>query len=689
MLNNSKKMTLDRKIYKTEVDGSLLELEISNMAGQANAAVLGRWGETVVLATVVMGKNETQGDFFPLTVDYEERFYAAGKIIGSRFIRRESRPSDEAILSARLIDRTIRPLFDNRMRREVQVVVTVLAYDETHDPDLISLLAVSTALGISDVPWRGPVGGARFVLRENDRLNYQAFFAGTKDRMNMIEFEGLEILEEKASQIFAKAEEGIKKLVEFQEGIIKEVGKTKAEIKIAEPDPRIKKLVSDFIKDDLASAIKNKEINELKVQLLNHLKAAGENGETIKIADYLYENSVDEFVHENILERNERPDGRALDELRPLYAETSLFKRTHGSGFFMRGNTHLLAVATLASPGQEQLVETMEETTKKRFMLHYNFPGFSVGEISRPRGPGRREIGHGNLASKAIRNLIPTKEEFPYTIRIVAETLSSNGSSSMATACATSLALMDAGVPMKKHVAGIAMGLMVRDSRYKILTDIQGPEDHHGDMDFKVAGTRDGITAIQMDVKIDGITREIFEKTLVQTKKARLQILEVLEEAMPGPKKELSPYAPAIKILKIDPDRIGELIGPGGKTINGIIDAAGGKGKVAIDIEEDGTVFVSSENKEMLDRALQMVASLFKEYAIGEVLEGTVIKTLDFGAIIDLGGKRDGMVHVSELKEGFVKNVTDVVKVGDRVRVKVVKIENGKIGLSMKGMKQG
>lgn len=680
-------MALERKTYTTEVNGSPLELEISNIAGQANAAVLGRWGETVVLATVVMGKNDVTGDFFPLTVDYEERFYAAGKIIGSRFVRRESRPSDEAILSARLIDRTIRPLFDGRMRREVQVVVTILAYDETHDPDLVSLIAVSTALGISDVPWNGPVGGVRFDVRDGERLRYQAFFAGTAERVNMIEFEGQEIEEKEAVGIFQEAEKEMKRLADFQKKIISSEGKKKVVVALSEPDSGVQAMVKKFLSDKLENALKHKSLGELKDEMFEYLKSLGESSDVMKAASYIYEKVIDEIVHENIIKKEKRPDGRKLDELRPLYGEVGIFKRTHGSGLFMRGNTHLLAVATLGSPAQEQLVETMEETGKKRFMLHYNFPGFSVGEISRPRGPGRREIGHGNLASKAVRNMIPLKDDFPYTIRIVAETLSSNGSSSMATVCATSLALMDAGVPIKKHVAGIAMGLMSdKDGNYKILTDIQGPEDHHGDMDFKVAGTRDGITAIQMDVKIDGITKEIFEKTLHQTRKARLEILDVLESVIREPREELSPYAPAIKILKIDPTRIGELIGPGGKTINGIIAAAGGS--VAIDIDDDGTVFISSDKKEQLEKAVLLVSDIFKEYSIGEIVEGTVVKILEFGAIVDLGGKRDGMIHVSELKEDFVKKVEDVVRVGDRVRAKIVKLENGKMGLSLKGVAQ-
>ncbi|MEK7162589.1 MAG: polyribonucleotide nucleotidyltransferase, partial [Patescibacteria group bacterium] len=451
--------------------------------------------------------------------------YAAGKIIGSRFIRREGRPSDEATLSARLIDRTIRPLFDQRLRREVQVTITVLAYDEKNDPDSIALLAASTALGISDIPWNGPVAGVSLKSGEGEK-GYSAFFAGTENRVNMIEFEGDETPEKKASELFEKGETAIKKLVAFEKSITKEIGKPKAVIVFGEPDPRIKKVVMDFISSTLPKAIKEKNLGGLKSELMEHLKNSGEEADAFKAADHIFESAIDERVHESILKNNERPDGRKLDEVRDLYAEVGLFKRTHGSGLFMRGDTQILAVTTLASPAAEQLIETMEGSGRKRFMLHYNFPNFSTGETGRSRGPGRREIGHGALALKAVRAMIPPKDIFPYTIRVVAETLSSNGSSSMASACATSLSLMDAGVPIKKPVAGIAMGLMMgqvtsdKRQEYKILTDIQGPEDHHGDMDFKVAGTDEGVTAIQMDVKVDGITREIFERTLEQGKKA-------------------------------------------------------------------------------------------------------------------------------------------------------------------------
>lgn len=669
-------MDLQKKVYKTRVDDKEFTLEISKIAGKANAAVLGRSGDTVVLATVVMSKEDKGGDFFPLTVDFEERFYAAGKIIGSRFIRREGRPSDEAVLSARLIDRAIRPLFNSRLRREVQVVATVLSYDEKNDPDEIALLSVSLALHISDIPWNGPVAGLK--VEDND---IKAFFAGTSRKVNMIEFEGKEVKEEKLCEIFEKTFEKIKKLNEFQENIKKEIGKEKAVVTLEEPSESLKLEIKNFIGKDLYTSLKLKEIDNLKSRLFEHLVNKG-FGDYLKIAEVVFEEEVDNFVHQLALEREERVDGRKLDEIRDLYAEVGLFSRTHGSALFIRGETQVLAITTLATPDAEQIVETMETSGKKRFMLHYNFPGFATGEISRSKGPGRREIGHGNLAAKAINGVLPTKEEFPYTIRVVAETLSSNGSSSMASTCAASLSLMDAGVPIKKQVAGISIGLMSNDKNYKLLTDIQGPEDHYGDMDFKVAGTDEGVNAIQMDVKIEGITLDIFKNALEEAKKARLKILDFMNKVIKEPRKNLSPYAPKIVFLQIPKEKIGELIGPGGKVINGILQAA--NNEVSITIEEDGKVFISGHSEELLNSTLALVKSVIREYTVGEIVEGVVSKILDFGAIVDLGGGQDGMIHISELKDGYVKKVDDVLKVGDKVRVKIIKVENGRISLSLK-----
>lgn len=680
-------MNLEKKQFTTTLSGAPVTIEVSRLAGQANAAVIGRLGDTTVLVTVVMGKNDTQLDYFPLSVDYEERFYASGKILGSRFVRREGKPSDDAILSGRIIDRTIRPLFDQRLRREVQVTITVLTYDEIHDPEEIGLLTTSVALMISDIPWNGPVAGVRHETKENPNgKTFSSFFSGTKDFINMIEFSGKEIDKQTLKNVFEEAHKEIKNLVSFQENITKEIGKKKAEVMIPEPTEETKNIIRTFLRGKIEDALKMRGIEQLKNDLFEYLKTLENAGDALQYGEYIFETEVDTFVHELALNEGKRVDGRSFDQIRDLYAGVGILPRMHGTGLFIRGETQVLAVATLASPAQEQLIETMEATTKKRFMLHYNFPKFSTGEVGRSRGLGRREIGHGALAAKAVEQVIPPKEEFPYTIRIVAETLSSNGSSSMASTCAATLALMDAGVPIKKPVAGIAIGLMTGlNGNYKILTDIQGPEDHYGDMDFKVTGTDEGITAVQMDVKIGGINPEIFIDALNAAEKARMQLLEVIKSAIKEPRKELSAYAPLIKIHKINPEKIGIVIGPGGKTINGIIEKCGGK--ISIDIDEDGTVYVSGTDHAGVLKGLDEVVSLTREYKIGDVVEGPIVRVLEFGAIVDLGGGQDGMIHVSELKDGFVKKVDDVVKVGDRVTAKVIRAEEGKIGLSIKAMK--
>ncbi|OGY62172.1 MAG: polyribonucleotide nucleotidyltransferase [Candidatus Harrisonbacteria bacterium RIFCSPHIGHO2_01_FULL_44_13] len=709
-------MDLQRKQFKMDFHGRPLSLEVSRLAEQATASVLGRYGDTAVLVTVVMSDKEKSVDYFPLVVDYEERFYAAGKILGSRFIRREGRPSEEAILSGRLIDRTIRPLFDQRLRREVQLVVTILEIDEENDPDFITLLTASAALGISEIPWDGPVAGVKIFYDGQEAIfnplnsgikkrwpaekAFVSFVAGTTDRINMIELEGIDAEEADIARIYADAQKEIAHLADWQKKIIKEIGASKAAIHLAEPDQTLVTAVKSFLHKDqrLTKAMYAKDkqeremkISELKELLKGHLLAEEHDEKEIAAADHIFENEIDELVHRKILESNERPDGRKLDEVRELHAEVGLFKRTHGSALFIRGNTQALVVTTIAPPGSEQLVETMEFSGKRRFMLHYNFPPYSVGEVGRIGFTGRREIGHGALAEKAVRNLIPPQEEFPYTIRVVSEIISSNGSSSMATACGASLSLMDAGVPIKKAVAGIAMGMMVnqepgagnREPVYKILTDIQGPEDHHGDMDLKAAGTEDGVRAIQMDVKIDGLTNQMLVEALAQAKKARLEILKSMNKAISASRKELSPYAPMVLTLDINPSQIGDVIGPGGKIINGIIARTGA---LTIDIEQTGKVFIAGASRQIAEAAYKEVAAIVKEYQVGDVVEGTVVRILDFGAIVEFGPGRDGMVHVSELKEGYVKKVEDVVKLGDFVKARIVRIENGKIGLSIKAL---
>lgn len=693
-----------KKEFSLEVAGKPFKFTVSRLAEQATSSIIGQYGDTSVLATVVMGNKDREIDYFPLSVDYEERFYAAGKIIGSRFMRREGRPSEDAILSGRLIDRTIRPLFSNKMRRDIQIVITILSYDEQNDPDFVALTTASAALAISEIPWDGPVAGVKIVkkksgelvinptneeLENKDNISFDAFVSGTGDKINMIEFAGNESKEDEIIEAFSQAHEEIKKIIAFQKDLVSKIGKSKVQIALVEPSEDVKIKVREFLKDKLEAVLyikdkaeQHKKQHELIENLRGHLKIEGI--EEWFGVELLFDEEIDAIVHKNILENNKRPDGRKLDEVRPLETEVGLFKRLHGSSLFIRGGTQALAVTTLAAPGSEQLVETMEQSYKKRFMLHYNFPPYSTGEIGRVGAPGRREIGHGALAMKAISPMIPSKEEFPYTIRVVSEVLASNGSSSMATACAASMSLMDAGVPLKNAVAGIAMGLMsVHNGPHKVLTDIQGPEDHYGDMDCKIAGTNKGVNAMQMDVKVEGVTVDILKETLEQAKKARLEILEVMNKAIAKPRENVSSFAPVIMTLNIDPERIGEVIGPGGKIINGIIAETGA---TTIDIEQTGLVFVAGPNKEKAEAAVNIIKSITKDFQIGEIVEGPIVRILEFGAIVDLGGGKDGMVHVSELKEGFVKKVEDVVKIGDFVRAKVVKVDNGRIGLSIKAL---
>lgn len=704
-------MDLKRKEFKTEVFGQSVSLEVSALAGQANAAVIGRHGGTTVLVTAVMGNEDRDIDYFPLTVDYEERFYAAGKIPGGRYVRREGRPSIDAILSGRVIDRTIRPLFDHRLRRDAQLAVTTLELDGETDPEFITLLTASAALAISDIPWNGPVAGLQ-IMHDGKKLHFNpaisevakiwpaekgfmTFVAGTKDRINMIELEGVDADEEAVVSAYAEAQKEIAKLVEWQNKIVKEIGKPKANVHLAEPQESLVKMVKEFLKDKLEAAVYTKEKHEMarkmaavQEALKGHLVTQNLDETALTAAGRLFETAVDDLVHEKILKENKRPDGRGLDELRDLHGEIGVLKRAHGSALFIRGNTQALAVTTIAPPGEELLVEGVEFTGKKRFMLHYNFPPYSTGETGRMGAPGRREIGHGALAEKAVKNLIPPQLEFPYTVRVVSEILSSNGSSSMATVCGTCLSLADAGVPIKKMAAGIAMGMMTgKNGEYKVLTDIQGPEDHFGDMDFKVAGTNDGVRAIQMDVKIDGLTTDMLRDGLAQAKKARLEILKVMHKTIAEPRKEMSPYAPRVLMMKVDPKKIGEIIGKGGETINGIIERTGA---LTIDIEDDGSVFIAGATKEKAQAAYDEVESIVKDYKVGDIVEGPVVKILEFGAIVQFGPNRDGMVHVSELKQGFVKRVEDVVKLGDVLRVKVIKADpDGRIGLSLKAMSEG
>ncbi|MBI1888826.1 MAG: polyribonucleotide nucleotidyltransferase [Candidatus Spechtbacteria bacterium] len=698
------------KSYSMDWGGRNLLVTLNNWADQAHGSVLVQYGETVVFGTATMGKSPREDvNFFPLLVDYQEKFYASGKIKGSRFVKREGRPSDEATLTGRMVDRAIRPRFDMRTRNDVQVVLTALSFDKKNDPDLPALLAGSLSLSVSPIPWNGPIGivkvgkiDGEFVLNpiieEEERSDYLITVAGTKDRINMIEAGAKEVLEEEILTALEFAKKYIQKIVEFQEKIADENKVVKSEAQLFSVSEALAKEVDEFLKGDRLETALFQEAKKDRVdavgKLKEELKASLEERykETDQSAILLgldhFEEKVNEIVHANIIEKGRRVDGRKLDELRDIDCRAGVLPRTHGSSLFMRGNTHALVTVTLGAPGMEQIIDEMKGEEKKRFMLHYNFPSFSVGEVMPMRGPGRREIGHGALAEKALGTLVPTKDEFPYAIRLVSEILSSNGSSSMASVCGGAMAMMDAGVPLRKSVAGIAMGLMTgKNGEYKVLTDIQGPEDHHGDMDFKVAGTDTGVTAIQMDVKIEGVTLTMLKDTFEQAKKARHEILGYMKKAIAEPRESLSPYAPRIMVIQINPDKIRDVIGPGGKVINEIIDETG---VLSIDIEDDGKVYVAAESgsEEAANKAVAWIKSITREVRVGEVFMGKVTKVADFGAFVEITPKQDGLVHVSELSSTYVKNAGDTVKVGDLLRVKVIRIdEQGKVALSVKAAK--
>ena len=702
------------KTYTTTVGGRELSVEFTNMAMHANGSCIVRYGETMVLATAVQNKAVRDGiDFFPLTVDYEEKFYAAGRILGSRFMRREGRASDEAILVARLVDRSIRPLFNQKTRNETQVIVLALSIDEDNDPDILAIIATSLALGTSDIAWNGPVGavrvgkmGDRFIVnptyQERSNATLDTVVCGKDSNINMIEAGAQEAPEHDMVKALELATKELDNLCSFQQHIIKEIGATKRMPQITEAT---NEMIARFRKHTLPrleDAIYIKE-KTLRYETLNELKhewmeAAKTNFPDMpqSVGDELFEEAINDVVHKNIIDPpaggERRPDGRKLQELRALFAKAPVLPRTHGSALFFRGETHILSAVTLGAPSDVQLIEGMEVRTKKRFMHHYNFPPFSVGEIKPMRGPGRRDIGHGALAERSLVAVIPDVNTFPYTIRVVSETLSSNGSSSMGSVCASSLALMDAGVPIKEPVAGIAMGLMIsqqpaassQQPAYKILTDIQGPEDHHGDMDFKEAGTKNGITGVQMDVKVDGIPLQILNEAFMQAREARLQILDVMRRECAAPRAELSPYAPRIITMHIKPEKIKDVIGPGGKIINAIIASTSAQ----IDIEQDGSIFITGTSEESAKRAEEEIKLITKEFEVGETLLGKVTRVFPFGAMIEIAPNQEGLVHISQLAPFRVENVTDIVSVGDMVPVKVIEIDDqGRINLSIKEVK--
>lgn len=696
---------MQTKTYETEYCGKKLKAEISDLADQANGSVLVRYGETVVFATACISKNKREGiDFFPLTVDYEEKFYAAGKIMGSRFIKREGRPSEEAILTARIIDRTIRPLFDRRLRNEIQVIVLALSVDGKNDPDIPAIIAASLALGISDIPWGGPVGSARvgqvdgkFVFNpayeEREKSAMDIAVCGKDGKVNMVEAGAKEVAEEIAVKGIEGALEEIAKIEEFQKKIIQEIGKEKIKIELkdkpAETIAMFEKNILPKLETLLYPSARSgqerikPDIEPLKKEWKELLK---DNEDALAFADEIFEDGVDELVHNKVIDaprgQEKRQDGRRADEVRSLHASVDLLPALHGSAVFYRGNTHILSTVTLGGPQDAQLIEGMEVQTTKHFMHHYNFPPFSVGETGRMGSPGRREIGHGALVERALTPVLPPKSDFPYTIRVVSEAMASNGSTSQGSICASALALMDAGVPIKNPVAGISMGLMMRnDKEYRVLTDIQGFEDHFGDMDFKCAGTKDGITAIQLDIKVGGIPLGAIKEAFEQAKNARGEILAVMLKAIPEPRKDLSPTAPRIIKMMINPDKIREVIGPGGKMINSIIDKTGAE----IDIEQDGSVYITGKNLKEADEAKKIIEGLTHEYVVDELASGPVTRLFDFGAMVEIGPMQEGLVHISELAPFRVNKVTDVVNIGDVVKVKIISIdEKGRVNLSIK-----
>jgi len=704
------------KKFNTEIAGTKLTVEVGKLAKQAHGACTVSYGETVVLATAVTSPEPREGiDYFPLMVDYEERLYAAGKIKGSRFIKREGRATDEAVLTARLIDRSIRPLFKEVERNDVQVVVTVLSYDGINDPDVPAMIAASIALGISPIAWNGPIAGVRIGRINNEwvvnpsveakqKSDLDLFLAGSADNIVMIEAGAKEISENDMFTAFEFGNKHIKKLLPFIEDIIKKVGLPKIQLEIDEGKNKLRqevKIKVDAVlgKYDLSSCFQPDKskmktaIDDLKNKINEVLKEDNEVSKDMRAMGLtMIDETLEKVFKELVLNKKQRPDQRSFDEIRPLSAEVGILPRTHGSGLFSRGETQVLSIVTLGSPGDEQTLDTMEESGTKKYMHHYNFPGYSVGEVKPLRGPGRREIGHGALAEKALMPVLPNDEEFPYTIRVVSEVLGSNGSSSQASICGSTLSLMDAGVPIKAAVAGVAMGLVVDDhdaKKYEILTDIQGIEDHSGHMDFKVAGTKDGITAIQLDIKLGGISYQIAQETLTKAKIAREKILAVMQQAIVSPRPELSPYAPRIDTMRIDPDKIREVIGSGGKIINEIISEC----NVAIDIEQDGLVMITSTDGESTKKAREWIENIVKDIAIGEIYEGKVLKIVtdrnkgtEIGAIVELLPGKDGMVHISQVSQNRIDKVTDVIKVDDVVKVKVMDVdkEKGRISLSMK-----
>ena len=707
-------------MFEIKVGEKPVIIKTTNWTEQASGSCLVSCGDTEVLVTAVVSPfSREDQDFFPLTVEYEERFYAAGKIYGSRFMKRESRPTEEAVLTARMIDRAIRPLFPKDFKKEVQVVVTCLSWDGENDPDILGMIGASFALATSNIPWNGPLGAIRVTKTHSTssgqagewvfNSNYQQRKEAEMDLtlsaierdgeilVNMIEMGAKEVQEKDVLEAYEVAKKKLKEIIDVQIQAVKKMGKKKD---VFEPavESEIENEIKDWIGDKLEKAIDNAPKGEknlgaaeiLKQELIKYLQEKsrlpeGNRGSSTALLSgqvlAYFEKEIERIIIKNIIEKDYRPDGRKSTEIRSLSCEVGVLPRAHGSAVFFRGLTRVLSILTLGGPGDQQILEGMEIVGKKRFLHHYNFPPFSSGETAPMRGPKRREIGHGALVEKALLPILPDVEKFPYTIRIVSEVVSSNGSTSQASVCAACIALMDAGVPIKEPVAGISIGLAKdeKSGKYKVLTDIQGPEDHYGDMDFKVAGTRNGITAIQMDVKIDGIDKNIMEEAMERAKDAKFKILDIIKKEIPEPRKSLSPYAPKIVTLKIDPAKIGEVIGPKGKMINQIIEECG----VTVDVEDSGMVFITGVDEAGVNKAVDWIKGITREVQVGEVFQGKVVKIMDFGAFVEILPGTDGMVHISKFVKDRINSVSEVVKEGDIIPVKVMSVDElGRINLS-------
>ncbi|MCI8701584.1 MAG: polyribonucleotide nucleotidyltransferase [Turicibacter sp.] len=688
----------EKHVYSFELAGRPLTFEMGELAKQANASVLVRYGDTVVLTAAVASKEPKDIDFFPLTIGYEERLYAVGKVPGG-FIKREGRPSEHAILAGRLIDRPIRPLFPDGFRNDVQVINYVMSVDHDNSPEIAAMIGSSLALSISDIPFEGPIAGVvvgringEFVLNPTveqlEQSDIDLTVAGTNDAVNMVEAGAKEVPEEVMLEAIMFGHDAIKEIIRFQEQIVAEIGKEKMKLNLYEIDPAINTRVREMAEADMLKAIqvvekhaRQEAIDAVNARVIDVFEQEEVTEKELKQVKEVLNKIVKEEVRRLITDEKVRPDGRQIDEIRPLSSRVDLLPRTHGSALFTRGQTQALSICTLGALNEHQMLDGLEVEETKRFMHHYNFPPFSVGETGRYGAPGRREVGHGALGERALKQVMPSAKDFPYTVRLVSEVLESNGSTSQASICASTMALMAAGVPIKAPVAGIAMGLVKKGDNYTVLTDIQGMEDHLGDMDFKVAGTAQGVTALQMDIKIEGLSREILEEALQQAKVGRMQILNHMLSTISSTREDLSAYAPKIKVMTIKVDKIRDVIGPGGKQINEIIDKTG----VKIDIEQDGTVYILHDNTENINQAMEMIEDIVREVEVGKIYLGKVVRIEKFGAFVEIFPGQDGLVHISQLAEERVAKTEDVVNIGDQIYVKVTEVDDrGRVNLSRK-----